>query len=67
MFRLGQKLIDSLSDDIVLPSGELVSVGASVGIARFPQDGVDMAALMEYADQSMYECKTSGRMPLEFA
>lgn len=67
VFRLGQKLIDSLSDDIVLPSGELVSVGASVGIARFPQDGVDMAALMEYADQSMYECKTSGRMPLEFA
>lgn len=67
VFRLGQKLIDSLSDDIVLPSGELVSVGASVGIARFPRDGVDMAALMDYADQSMYECKTSGRMPLEFA
>lgn len=67
VFKLGQKLIDSLSEDITLPSGEVVAVGASVGIAQFPQDGVDMAGLIEYADQSMYECKTSGRMPLEFA
>ncbi len=67
VFKLGQKLIDTLSEDIPLPSGEVVSVGASVGIAQFPEDGVDMAALIEYADQSMYECKTSGRMPLEFA
>ena len=67
VYELGQKLIDTLSEDIELPSGEVVSVGASVGIAQFPQDGVDMAALIEYADQSMYECKTSGRMPLEFA
>ncbi len=67
VFKLGRKLIDSLSEDIVLPSGETVSVGASVGIAQFPSDGVDMAALIEYADQSMYECKTSGHMPLEFA
>lgn len=67
VFKLGQKLMDSLSEDIVLPSGEQVSVGASVGIAQFPEDGVDMAGLIEYADQSMYECKTSGRMPLEFA
>lgn len=67
VFKLGQKLIDTLSEDIVLPSGEVVAVGASVGIAQFPQDGVDMSGLIEYADQSMYECKTSGRMPLEFA
>lgn len=67
VFKLGQKLIDSLSENITLPSGDVVSVGASVGIAQFPQDGIDMAALIEYADQSMYECKTSGRMPLEFA
>ena len=67
VFLMGQKLIDTLSEDIVLPSGDVVSVGASVGIAQFPRDGVDMPSLVEYADQSMYECKTSGRMPLEFA
>ncbi|MEO7106921.1 MAG: GGDEF domain-containing protein [Rhodoferax sp.] len=67
VFKLGQKLIDTLSEEIVLPSGEIVAVGASVGIAQFPQDGVDMMGLIEYADQSMYECKTSGHMPLEFA
>lgn len=67
VFKLGQKLIDTLSEDIELPSGEVVAVGASVGIAQFPKDAVDMAGLIEYADQSMYECKTSGHMPLEFA
>ena len=67
VFKLGQKLIETLAEDIVLPSGEVVAVGASVGIAQFPQDGVDMPGLIEYADQSMYECKTSGHMPLEFA
>jgi GGDEF domain-containing protein len=56
-----------LSEEIELPSGEVVAVGASVGIAQFPKDGVDMAGLIEYADQSMYECKSSGHMPLEFA
>jgi diguanylate cyclase (GGDEF)-like protein len=67
VFKLGRKLIDTLSEQIELPSGEAVSVGASVGIAHFPKDGVDMAGLIEHADQSMYECKTSGYMPLEFA
>lgn len=66
VFNLGQKLIDSLSEEIALSSGDIVSVGASVGIAQFPKDGFDIGGLIEYADQSMYECKTSGRMPLEF-
>lgn len=67
VYALGQKLIDSLSEEIALSSGETVSVGASVGVAQFPKDGFDMGGLLESADQSMYECKTSGRMPLEFA
>lgn len=67
VFNLGQKLIDSLSEEIALSSGEVVSVGASVGIAQFPKDGFDFSRLVEFADQSMYECKTSGRMPLEMA
>ncbi len=65
VFNLGQKLIDSLSEEIALSTGEVVSVGASVGIAQFPKDGHDFGRLVEFADQSMYECKTSGRMPLE--
>jgi diguanylate cyclase (GGDEF)-like protein len=67
LLNFGQKLIDSLSEDIALSSGDVVSVGASVGIAQFPRDGFDIGRLIEFADQSMYECKTSGRMPLEMA
>ncbi len=66
VFHLGHKLIDSLSEEIALSTGEVVSVGASVGIAQFPKDGHEFNHLVEFADQSMYECKTSGRMPLEF-
>lgn len=67
VFQLGQKLIDSLSEEIALSSGDIVSVGASVGVAQFPKDGFEFGKLIEFADQSMYECKTSGRMPLEIA
>ncbi len=66
LFKLGEKLMDTLAEDIRLPTGEAVSVGASVGIAQFPADGFDIRSLIESADQSMYECKTTGRMPLEF-
>jgi predicted signal transduction protein with EAL and GGDEF domain len=41
-----------------------VSVGASIGFSIYPVDGNTAAELLEVADQSMYQCKTSGLMPL---
>lgn len=35
--------------------------GGSIGISRFPQDGITSSTLIAAADQSMYHCKTSGR------
>jgi diguanylate cyclase (GGDEF)-like protein len=61
---IGQKLIDVLSQKVVLDSGETVSVGASIGFALFPADGLNMDDLLHVADHAMYECKTSGLMPL---
>jgi len=37
------------------------SVTVSIGISTFPEDGKDNAALMEKADQALYEAKNSGR------
>lgn len=34
-----------------------VSVGVSVGIARFPYDGTDVAVLLQHADVAMYSAK----------
>lgn len=38
--------------------GRLVTVGASVGVAVYPADGVDVTALVSAADQAMYRVKS---------
>lgn len=49
-----------------LPDNLDVRVGASVGVALDPMDGRDMDALLNHADQSMYEAKKNG-LPYLFA
>lgn len=61
---LGQKLMELLSERVVLDSGEFVSLGGSVGFAWYPRDGENLKDILEVADQAMYFCKTSGLMPL---
>jgi diguanylate cyclase (GGDEF)-like protein len=61
---LGQKLMELLSERVVLDSGECVSLGGSVGFAWYPKDGENLKDILEVADQAMYFCKTSGLMPL---
>jgi diguanylate cyclase (GGDEF)-like protein len=62
--RIGQKLIEVLSERVILESGTDVSVGASIGFSVYPVDGNTTSELLKIADQSMYQCKTSGLMPL---
>ena len=38
-----------------------VFISVSVGVARFPDAGTDMAELLRHADQAMYAAKHSGR------
>ncbi len=61
---LGHKLVDVLSQNLVLDSGDTVAVGASVGYAWYPRDGDNLRDILDVADQAMYTCKTSGLMPL---
>ncbi|GIX21279.1 MAG: hypothetical protein KatS3mg121_0062 [Gammaproteobacteria bacterium] len=55
------KLIDVLAAPYTLSNGETVSIGASIGVACFPDHGDDPAALMHRADMAMYRAKHSGR------
>ena len=64
LFHLGHKLMAIFSEDVELSNRQLVHVGASMGMARFPVDGVEIVQLLDLADQEMYECKASTRMPL---
>jgi diguanylate cyclase len=62
--QIGQKLIDMLAEKVELESGAVVSVGGSLGFALYPGDGASMETMLHVADQAMYDCKTSGMMPL---
>jgi diguanylate cyclase (GGDEF)-like protein len=53
-----QRLEAALGEVILLAQGQQVSVGASIGIAHYPEHGDNSAALLQHADQQMYRCKT---------
>ena len=40
---------------------EEITISASIGIAMFPDDGIDAAALLKHADTAMYFAKDQGR------
>lgn len=53
-----ERLVEALS----LPyPGITVPVGASVGMARYPQDGLDLMSLITAADRDLYRSKHAGR------
>jgi diguanylate cyclase (GGDEF)-like protein len=41
-----------------VPQGEAVTVGAAVGQALFPRDGLDAQSLLKHADEDMYRHKS---------
>lgn len=65
LVHVGRKLMGTLSDPITLDTGGLVRVGASVGLALYPDHGADINGLLCVADLAMYECKSTGQMSLQ--
>ena len=58
--RLAREVADRIRQEIERPfelSTMVVDVGASVGIARFPDDGESLEALLRCADVAMYAAK----------
>lgn len=62
---IAQKILDSLSRPFYIKGKEL-HIGASVGIAVFPDDGEDMGALLKNSDIAMYHAKEAGRGNYQF-
>ena len=58
------KLIDVLAAPVSLAGGQSLGVSASIGCAVYPRDGETQVELLSVADRAMYNCKTSGMMPL---
>ncbi len=57
---VAQKIIDSLSQPIKLDD-EMGYIGASVGIAIYPDDATDKENLVKNADMAMYAAKHGGK------
>ena len=58
------KLRESLEASFVL-DGQWVEVGASIGIARYPEHGRDTETLLRYADGAMYRAKRANGLRVE--
>lgn len=63
--RIAEKLIEQVSVRHTL-DGVDVTLGASVGIACFPDCGQNVESLLRAADMAMYEAKRAGRQQYRF-
>ena len=57
---LAARLVELLSRPYLL-AGQVVVVGASIGVALLPEDGDDATLLMRRADLALYAAKAAGR------
>jgi diguanylate cyclase (GGDEF)-like protein/PAS domain S-box-containing protein len=58
--RIASNLVTQLSQPIVLDNIE-VTIGSSIGIALYPQDGLGSEELIRKADRAMYVVKNNGK------
>ncbi len=62
---VARKILAAVSKPFLVPGQEL-RVTASIGISRFPQDGIDEHTLMKRSDVAMYQAKENGRNAFKF-
>lgn len=60
---IAEKIINSIDNPIWIAEDENLkcTVGASIGISIFPEDGNDAGTMISRADSAMYEAKNSGK------
>jgi diguanylate cyclase (GGDEF)-like protein/PAS domain S-box-containing protein len=63
--RLAERLLAAVADEFDI-DGHQLRIGLSVGIAIYPLDGFDAAALIGNADAALYRAKAEGRGSIRF-
>lgn len=58
---VANKIIQAISAPFRLAGGKQSSLGISIGISIFPDDGKEIDHLLAYADHAMYESKRGGK------
>lgn len=62
---VSERALSSIAHPVAIQEQQ-VYVGASIGIALYPADGLDANALLRCADTAMYQAKDSGRNTFQF-
>jgi len=57
---VSERIVSSLSQPITVPGGD-ANIGASIGVAFFPNDGKTETELLKAADKAMYTVKKGGK------
>ena len=63
--NIGQNLLATLEQPYII-NDQSVHCTASIGIANYPNDAVDINSLLRNADQAMYNAKAQGRNNIHF-
>jgi diguanylate cyclase (GGDEF)-like protein len=63
---VAEKILQAIAAPAVI-DGQEVQVTASIGIAVYPDSGIDSESLLRAADAAMYEAKAEGRRIYRFA
>jgi len=59
--RVAEKLLDSITQPFIDEKNNELTVSSSIGIAFYPDDGLDFETLLKNADTAMYRAKRDGR------
>ena len=62
---VAEKIIDSIAQPFDL-EGQAAQIGASIGIARYPEDASTSGTLLIVADKAMYAAKAAGKNTYRF-
>ena len=57
---VSQRIISAVAEPFDI-GGTKITIGASIGIATFPQDGSDYQTILKSADMAMYQAKEEGK------
>lgn len=63
--QIAQRILEAVTQPHTL-HGRECHVTASIGIAIYPDDGLDAAAMLKHADIAMYRAKEKGKNAFEF-
>lgn len=58
---LAHRLLRAISEPVLLPTGDTIRPGASIGVAIAPRDTIDAEELFHCCDVSLYAAKNNGR------